>query len=230
VQVDPIGYQGGSNLYAYVGNDPLNLLDPFGLVQDRQGGWGGLLQDVGRYLGTSADALSRMPSGLAGMAQDLVTDPFSFLQRAGPGLVGLGMSVPIVGASGAAESSVWALPPTVRGQLIGEALGHNMPGNYPVVDRFVGGLATSIKSIDLNAASYQNTATLSGTLTRYIDQVANFSGRTWAGAEIRAADITGRALDLAVPNVGSTSQQSVLSQAVRYGGQRGVTVNVIPYP
>jgi hypothetical protein len=43
-------------------------------------------------------------------------------------------------------------------------------------------------------------------------------------------DITGGALDLAVPNVGSTSQQSVLSQAVRYGGQRGVTVNVIPYP
>ena len=31
LQPDPIGYAGGLNVYAYVGNDPLNLLDPLGL-------------------------------------------------------------------------------------------------------------------------------------------------------------------------------------------------------
>ena len=34
MQPDPIGTQGGVNLYAYVGNDPLNFTDPNGLVKD----------------------------------------------------------------------------------------------------------------------------------------------------------------------------------------------------
>jgi RHS repeat-associated protein len=34
MQVDPIGAAGGINLYAYVGNDPLNLIDPYGWVAD----------------------------------------------------------------------------------------------------------------------------------------------------------------------------------------------------
>jgi len=31
---DPIGEQGGVNLYAYVGNNPINLVDPLGLVSE----------------------------------------------------------------------------------------------------------------------------------------------------------------------------------------------------
>jgi len=41
IQVDPIGYQGGINLYAYTGNDPLNQTDRQGTSSDGPGGYYG---------------------------------------------------------------------------------------------------------------------------------------------------------------------------------------------
>ena len=160
------------------------------------------------------------------------------LWASGLGEVGLGEDVAAGAAgmrraaadSGSAADSVWTLNPFVRGQRIEQALGHNLPSNFPVIDRFQNGMATSIKSLDLGAPTYQSTATLSRTLNGYIDKVASFQGRSWAGVNIRAQDISGRALDLAVPGRGSAAQQTIINQSVRYGASRGVTVNVIIYP
>jgi filamentous hemagglutinin len=47
-------------------------------------------------------------------------------------------------------------------------LGANLPQNFPVIDRFVSGVATSIKTLDLNAATYQNISALTGKVRGYI--------------------------------------------------------------
>ena len=55
-QADPIGYSGGINLYGYVGNDPLNLIDPEGLLS-----WMG----VARFVGGSLEAATGIGLGIA---------------------------------------------------------------------------------------------------------------------------------------------------------------------
>jgi len=39
MQTDPIGYQAGANIYAYVGADSVNFSDPFGLSKLKNGDW-----------------------------------------------------------------------------------------------------------------------------------------------------------------------------------------------
>jgi len=128
------------------------------------------------------------------------------------------------------EASVWALPPVERGLQIEIALGKNLPDNFPVIDRIANGIVTSIKTVDLNAATYQDANSLATLLSRYIDKVASFSGGRVGNVSIQPGDFTGRALDLAVPSGASTMQQWILDQAVAYGAERGVAVNVMTYP
>jgi RHS repeat-associated protein len=55
LQTDPIGTQGGINLYAYVGNDPVNLLDPLGLQPTGLMGYLAFLAPAGQVLADVAE-------------------------------------------------------------------------------------------------------------------------------------------------------------------------------
>jgi RHS repeat-associated protein len=45
---DPIGFEGGDNWYAYCGNEPINFIDPNGLVK-----WGGVFKATAGIIGNS---------------------------------------------------------------------------------------------------------------------------------------------------------------------------------
>ena len=69
-------------------------------------------------------------------------------------LAGAGL---LVGGAAADEASpIWELGWAKRGQMINDRFGDpSFPGNYLVIDKIPNGVATSVKSIDLNAAAYQ---------------------------------------------------------------------------
>jgi len=89
-------------------------------------------------------------------------------------------------------------------------LGGNLPSNFPVVDKFVNGVATSIKSVDLNSVSYQSASELRALLNGYVNSVANFTGRSWAGAQVgtnATNQILSRTLEIAIPRGSATATQ-----------------------
>ena len=125
--------------------------------------------------------------------------------------------------------NVWALPHFERGRLIEQLLGTTLPYAFPVIDRFVNGVATSIKSLDLAAKSYRHGSRIRSTLKKYIDELASFNGATHGGARVARGAITARRLEVAIP-IGpmSAEQLSAIEAMIQYGAAHGVEVVVRP--
>jgi len=131
-----------------------------------------------------------------------------------------------------AVQSVWQLDPLQRGQELHRMLGANLPQNFPVIDRFVNGVATSIKTLDLNAATYQNIGALTSRVQGYINALANFQSATLGRWSIGTPTnpITGRVLELAIPPGATPAQLAALQQLQQYAANLGVTLNIVVVP
>ena len=123
-------------------------------------------------------------------------------------------------------TSVWNMPPMKRGVAIEKAAGVNIGGNYPVIDDLRGGVATSVKSIDLNAATYQKAGTVESKVKGYVDKLNYFQGVRQQGFDSRGTNMSTKVLNVYIPmGSGSTSQRQQMSNACTYGASCGITVN-----
>jgi hypothetical protein len=127
-------------------------------------------------------------------------------------------------------SQAWKLGWAARGNYFSEVLGANLPSNFPVIDTWLNGVATSIKSIDLNAATYQDAPRLTHRLNNYIDSMATYDGGELGDLIIAPTDIQNRVLSLAIPKGNVTAaQQGALDSASLRGRAFGVELKVTEF-
>jgi hypothetical protein len=113
-------------------------------------------------------------------------------------------------------SPIWKLGWGLRGQKFNGVFGDpTFPSNYPVIDKIPNGIATSVKSIDLNAATYQNAASLDNRLNKFIADVRGFNGDRWGGLVIRDVDIKGRTVQVIVPKGSITEANRAVFESVQ---------------
>ncbi|MGH9900360.1 MAG: RHS repeat-associated core domain-containing protein, partial [Pyrinomonadaceae bacterium] len=131
-----------------------------------------------------------------------------------------------------AANSVWRLNPFARGRAIEQMiLGRpaNIPvSNFPVIDDFANGVATSIKSLDLTAASYQNAAGITSRLADYAGKLSQFSGRTWGGFTVQGSQIQQRVLLVAMEQGAPTvAQAQALRTFIQTAQQQWPNIRVV---
>jgi RHS repeat-associated protein len=230
--------------YLYASNNPVSLIDPSGNE--------GLADSLASFaISTTLDTLAiSVPfralqlawkvyhgASLGAAAQeaalDVVTDVALSLATAG--LLRYAKGFTVVRAAGEAltrvASSVWNLSPFARGWAIEELIlggARRLHPNFPVIDDFLGGVATSIKSLDLTAATYQSASALTGRLSAYAAKLSAFQGAKFAGTEILAAEIKEKVLVVAFEEGAATFEQAkVLEEFLRLAKSTWPDIKVV---
>ena len=200
--------------------------------------------DVGDVRGGNAlnEALSNVVYGEPTKAerQD-VLDTFEIYTRADPAEIAqIGRDLLVMGLSPAlsiveefadvSPSEVWNKGWAERGIEIEDALGGNLRRGYRTIDELGFGVATSIKSIDLRAATYQSATRLTSRINRYVDSIAKYVGDNIEGSESPKMEITARRLKLAVPRDSITNAQNEAIEIAKTRAKRlGVDFNLIQF-
>jgi hypothetical protein len=134
------------------------------------------------------------------------------------------------GAAGAAENP-WKMGWAARGKFFDKVFGKGTLNPLSrVIDEFEAGVATSRKSIDLNAATYQDYGRLTSRLNAYIDKLAECTGTDWGGDEILPSQITGRVLQVIIPKGSMTPVQRAAIEAARERARKaGIDLTIVEY-
>jgi filamentous hemagglutinin len=102
--------------------------------------------------------------------------------------------------------------------------------NFPVIDRFESGVATSIKSLDLGANSYQDLSRLNTKVEGYVNELAKWEGVEFGRVTIRRDQIRDRELLLAIPNVSTEAQRALLRSLQDWALSQGVRLTTQAFP
>jgi hypothetical protein len=115
------------------------------------------------------------------------------------------------------RAAIWKLGPWPRGKVIDKIFRRgDLHELSRTIDDFVDGNAISNKSVDLNAATYQNFRILLSRLNKCLSELEKYQGTDWGGDEIKASQIINRTLRVIIPDGSMTAiQEEALKAATR---------------
>jgi hypothetical protein len=166
-------------------------------------------EDRQRIIDRQLDVFTRTDPGAYAQTRDWAT---------GAALLAGGVPPVAAGEAAAAEeaSEAWTYGWARRGQYFDQLLRDgSLPPLFRTIDNFTDGAATSIKSIDLNAATYQDAARLTYRLNQYVDDLGDYAGGRLLATIVRLPDISDRVLNLVVPKGATTEVQRVAIEAAQ---------------
>lgn len=123
------------------------------------------------------------------------------------------------------KDTIWDQGSVKRGcdyETVKEA---NIAGNFPTIDDFDSetGTATSLKTIDLNANSYQDANILSSTVNKYTDKLGNFEGASWGGHVVPGEAVEEKVLEIGIPKDSlSEDQAKVLEDCAAHAKKQNI--------
>lgn len=111
-------------------------------------------------------------------------------------------------------AELWRIRPFDRGYIIEAIRAGNLPYAFRTFDRVDGSVATSVKSMDLSAATYADSpAAVERTLNRYLDSVTSFESATRQGVRVDADLLESRNLEVIIPKGSATPEHQAAIDA-----------------
>jgi hypothetical protein len=242
------------NRYSYVRNNPLNFTDPTGhcivaysgevRMNDGPYGTSGLCPNTESPIveGNAAiEAYYADPSTKSSTGEmifwyfgaPVIIAGAVEVSAALPSLIGIATAAGGDGDFTNELRGVWNLSSFARGAkidtVVRKFLGEGTPlaTNQPVIDHFVNGVATSIKSINTGSQGYQDLLRLAVTVEQHVYKLANYNGSNWGNVRILASDITSRNLLVVVPPDVSNLALEVLQLVQNWAQSLGVNVSIM---
>ena len=126
------------------------------------------------------------------------------------------------------ETGIWNLGNISRGRKIRELQGANLPYFFPAIAIFQNGTATSIKSLNVDKAYYQDSSNLKKKLLLYIDKLEAFEGGKCSGITVESSTIYKKELRLIIPETDlHANQQQTIDECILIARSKGIYMNVI---
>lgn len=127
------------------------------------------------------------------------------------------------------EDNIWSEHQLYRGRYFRKEFGANLPLHFPTIAKFKNGKATSIKSIDLTAPSYQSQLNLSKKIDSYARKLEKFYGvDNWGqkNITIKSNEINSKELLLVIPENSADTSLITLKERKAYWAKRGIEINI----